>query len=160
MRSPLITLASWQLGEVWPWLLLFFQFYRWEEHPFGELKEKLNKVPLLLGSAGYHQLQNAKAKTILVHWTILTATTVHAHHSMLREEDTSLITQLVHTVEGISRVGPANVLFSPLLPSSYSPFLSHKLLLKMPWRIKFLQFSDLAFQGILRTERDKRQVLW
>lgn len=122
-----------------------FQFYRWEEHPFGELKEKLNKVPLLSGSTGYLQLQNAKAKIILVRWTIPTPPAVHAHHSMLYAKDTSLIIQLAHTAEGTWRVGPANVLFSPLLPSSYSPFLSHKLSLKMSWWIKFLQFSDLAF---------------
>lgn len=122
----------------------------------GELKEKLNNVPLLFGGVGYLQLQNPKARIILVHRITLTPTAVHAHHSMLSAEDTSLITQLDDTPEGTSGVGPANALFLPLLPSFYSPFLSHKLLLKMPRRIKFLHFSDLAFQSIFGDR--KRQM--
>lgn len=122
-------------------ITIFFSFMDERNTLFGELKEKLNKVPLLLGSTGYLQLQNAKARIILSHWTILTQTAAHTHSSMLRAEDKSHITQLDHVAEGAGRVGFANVLFSPLLPSFCSLFLSHKL----------LQLSDLAFQSILGT---------
>lgn len=42
-------------------ITIFFSFMDERNTLFGELKEKLNKVPLLLGSTGYLQLQNAKS---------------------------------------------------------------------------------------------------